>query len=381
MTPADLMAEARQQTGLEDFGPGDFEEGLGVYWESVCSEAKLNDIGAVAVPQLIVSSLANRLRVIDWAARNADVADERIDAPLIVIGMFRAGTTFLSNLLDRDSHNRSLLRWEAGDSVPPPSSATFRSGPRVDAARTSGDLLEQLNPKMAVVHHEEPDGPTECVSVLRQDFKSLLWEAVTNVPAYGEWLRQVDQSSAYHYHRLVLQVLQHGGVRGRWTLKSPHHAIALEALTAVYPDARLVLLHRDPLVLCGSVCSLISTLSGTFSDADHQPYIAEHWTAILELSVDRIESFRAAHPEHPVLDIQYADLVQEPVETVARIYATAGEALHEDARAAMDSYVAADRKKKSGIHRYRLADAGLDEGAVAERFADYLSRYRIPSEH
>jgi len=201
MTPADLMAEARQQTGLEDFGPGDFEEGLGVYWESVCSEAKLNDIGAVAVPQLIVSSLANRLRVIDWAARNADVADERIDAPLIVIGMFRAGTTFLSNLLDRDSHNRSLLRWEAGDSVPPPSSAAFRSGPRVDAARTSGDLLEQLNPKMAVVHHEEPDGPTECVSVLRQDFKSLLWEAVTNVPAYGEWLRQVDQSSAYHYHR------------------------------------------------------------------------------------------------------------------------------------------------------------------------------------
>jgi hypothetical protein len=375
------MAEAREQTGLDDFGPGDFEEGLGVYWESVCSEAKLNDIGAVAVPQLIVSSLANRLRVIDWAARNADVADERINTPLIVIGMFRAGTTFLSNLLDRDPHNRSLLRWEANDSVPPPSPAAFRSGPRIDAARTSGELLEQLNPKMAVVHHEEPDGPTECVSILRQDFKSLLWEAVTNVPAYGEWLRQVDQCSAYHYHRLVLQVLQHGGVRGRWTLKSPHHAIALEALTAVYPDARLVLLHRDPVVLCGSVCSLISTLCGTFSDADHQRYIADHWTAILELSVDRIDSFRASHPDHPVLDIQYADLVREPVETVARIYAAAGQALHEDARAAMDSYVAADRSKKSGIHRYCLADAGLDEGAVTERFADYVSRYRIPSEH
>jgi hypothetical protein len=373
------MAEARRQTGLEDFGPGDFQEGLGVYWESVCSEARLNDVGAAAVPQMIVASLANRLRVIDWASRNADVANERIDTPLIVIGMFRAGTTFLSNLLDRDPHNRPLLRWESADSVPPPSPPDFRSGPRVDAARTSGDLLEQLNPEMAVIHHEDAAGPTECVAVMSQDFKSLSWEAVTNVPAYGEWLRDVDQSSAYRYHRLVLQVLQHGGVRGRWTLKSPHHAIALDALTAAYPDARLVLLHRDPVVLCGSVCSLIRTLSSTFSDADHRRYIAEHWTAMLELSVDRIESFRAAHPELPILDVQYADLVQDPVETVAGIYA--GEGFPEDAREAMHSYVAGHGMNRKGRHRYCLADAGLDEGGVAERFADYVSRYGIPSEH
>jgi hypothetical protein len=234
---------------------------------------------------------------------------------------------------------------------------------------------------MAVIHHEEPDGPTECVAVMSQDFKSLSWEAVTNVPTYGEWLRGVDQSSAYRYHRLVLQVLQHGGVRGRWTLKSPHHAIALDALTAAYPDARLVLLHRDPVVLCGSVYSLIRTLSGTFSDADHRSYIADHWTAMLELSVDRIESFRAAHPELPILDVQYADLVRDPVETVAGIYAAAGEGLREDARAAMHSYVAGHGMNRKGLHRYCLDDAGLNEGRVAERFADYVNRYRIPSEH
>jgi hypothetical protein len=379
--PADLMTEARKHTGLEDFGPGDFAEGLGVYCESVWSEAELNHVGAVAVPQLIVASLANRLRVVDWAARNPDVAAERIDEPLIVIGMFRAGTTFLSNLLDQDGRNRPLLRWEAADSVPPPSPDTFRSGPRVDAARASGDVLEQVNPKMAAIHHEEADGPTECVSVMRQDFKSLLWEAITNVPAYGRWLQEVDQSSAYRYHRLVLQVLQHGGVRGRWTLKSPHHAIALEALTAVYPDAHLVLLHRDPVVLCGSVCSLIHNLSGTFSDSDHDRYIGEHWTAMLELSVDRIAAFRAAHPHHPVLDVQYADLMRDPVDTVAHIYAYAGERLADDARAAMESYVAAIRQARTRVHHYCLADVGLDEGGVAERFSSYVSRYQIPVEH
>ncbi|TML87195.1 MAG: sulfotransferase [Actinobacteria bacterium] len=382
MTRADdLVTEACKETGLDDFGSDDFREGLGVYCESAFSEAELNDVGVMAVQGTIVASLANRLRVVDWAARHPDVHDERIDAPLIVIGMFRAGTTFLSNLLDQDPGNRALLRWEAGDSAPPPTPATFRSGPRVDAVRASAGVLEQLNPKMAAVHHEEADGPTECIAVMSQDFKSLSWEAIANVPTYGRWLRTVDQRSAYEYHRLVLQVLQAGGVRGRWTLKSPHHAIALDALTAVYPDARLVLLHRDPVVLCGSVCSLIHTLSATFSDFDHRRYIADHWTAMLQTSISRIDAFRAAHPEHPVLDVQYDDLLKAPADTVARIYEAFGDRLTDEARAAVDSYVADNRSGRFGEHRYDLAEFGLAEREIAERFASYVERYDIPVAH
>jgi len=378
--PEELLAEACSETGLDDFGRDDFREGLAVYCESVLSEAKLNDIGVIAVRGNIVANLANRLRVVDWVARHPDVADERIDAPLFVIGMFRAGTTFLSSLLDQDRRNRPLLRWEAGDSVPPPTPANARSGPRVDAVRASADMLEQLNPKMAAIHHEEADGPTECIAVMSQDFKSLSWEAISNVPTYGRWLHDVDQRSAYEYHRLVLQVLQYGGVKGRWTLKSPHHAIALEALTAVYPDARLVLLHRDPVVLCASVCSLIDTLSGTFSDADHRRYIAEHWTAMLETSVRRIDAFRDAHPEHPILDVQYDDLTLAPVETVAGIYDAIGDSLAEEARTAIESYVAANGRAKFGVHGYDLAEFGLDAAEVAERFASYVARYDISHE-
>jgi hypothetical protein len=376
--PHDFLAQARSETGLDDFGNDDFLEGLAVYCESAFSEAQLNDVGVLAVQGVIVANLANRLRVVDWVARHPDVVDERVDAPLIVIGMFRAGTTYLSNLLDQDGSNRALLRWEAGDSVPPPTLATFRSGPRVDAARVNADVIEHLNPKMAVIHHEEADGPTECIAVMSQDFKSLSWEAIANVPTYGRWLRDVDQRSAYEYHRLVLQVLQSGGVRGRWTLKSPHHAVALDALTAVYPDARLVLLHRDPVVLCASVCSLIHTLSGTFSDADHRRYIAEHWTAMLEMSIERLDAFRAAHPERPILDVQYDDLLRAPVETVASIYEAVGDALTQEARAAITSYVDGKGKGRLGVHRYDLAEFGLDEAEVAERFASYVARYDIP---
>ncbi len=375
-----LIEEATVQTGLDDFGGEDFREGLEVLATSIDAEARLNDFGAVAVRAQIVGALANRLRIVDYAARNPDVADERIDAPLIVIGMFRAGTTLLSHLFDRDPANRALLSWEVADSVPPPTPADFRHGPRVEAVRTGQEFLSQINPAMDAVHHEQADQATECLAVLGQDFKSLLWEAVTIVPSYSAWLDQADHLSAYFHHRRVLNVLQHGGVRGRWTLKSPHHALALEALVAVYPDAQLVLLHRDPGILCASVCSLIRTLSSTFTDADHAAWIGTRWPGVLEQCVARVAAFRDAHPDLPIIDVQYANLVRDPVATVARIYDAAGRPLDEGAAKAMAAHVAANPKGRFGAHRYDVAEFGLDAGAVRERFADYIARYDVPIE-
>ena len=376
----DVVAEACEKTGYDDYGPDEFHDGLTVLCESINGEASLNELGAVAVREAVVNALANRLRVFDWIRRHPEVAGERIESPIVVIGMFRAGTTFLSQLLDQDPRNRALLRWEASDSAPPPTHANFRSGPRVEAARLSNDMLEDLNPRMKAIHHEDADGPTECIAVMSQDFKSLSWEAITNVPSYSRWLLAADQRSAYQYHRSTLQVLQSGGVRGRWTLKSPHHAIALDALTAVYPDARLVLLHRDPVVLCASVCSLITTLSGTFTDADHTKYVAEHWPAMLEESVKRIDAFRAAQPEHPIIDVQYADLVGDPLRTVEDLYAACGADFDAGARDAISEYVHAHPKGKFGTHGYDLAEFGLDPAGLADRFEEYVDRYDVAVE-
>jgi hypothetical protein len=384
VTPFDpdaLLDAARAATGLDDFGPESFRPGLEALCASLARDAQLNELGTVAIPGMLVGSLSNRLRVFDWIARHPEVREERIDAPIVVIGMFRAGTTLLSRLFDQDVRNRALLMWEAGDSTPPPTPADHRRGPRVDAVHASNAMLAEINPQIEVVHHEQADEATECITVMGQDFKSLTYEAIANVPRYDEWLLAVDQRSAYEYHRAVLQVLQSGGVRGRWTLKSPHHALALEHLIAVYPDARLVLLHRDPVVLTASVCSLISTLSSTFSDADHRDYIAQHWPAMLEESVRRIDAFRDAHPKHPIVDVQYSDLVTDPVATVRAIYAAVGDELDDAAAAAIGAYVEAHPRGQFGAHRYDVGEYGLDRGALAARFAEYTDRYDIAREH
>lgn len=375
-----VVAAARTTTGLDDLGPGDPLEGLRVLADSADRQAHLNAIGEAAFPGMLSAALENRLRVVDWLAHHPEVADERIEAPLVVIGMFRAGTTLCSRLLDQDPANRALLGWEARDSTPPPTPGAHRAGPRVDAAHAGNSVLSQLNPKIDAAHHEAADEATECIAVMAQDFKSLSWEAVANLPDYDAWLMAVDQRSAYEYHRSVLQILQSGGVRGRWTLKSPHHAIALEPLTAVYPDAHLVLLHRDPVVLCASVCSLVETITSTFSDADHRAYLGRHWSGVLLECVARIDAFRAARPDVAVVDVQYADLVADPVGTVAGIYAACGDDLSGPAADAMTTYVASNPKNRFGVHRYDLEPYGLDPDEIRERFAGYVERYAVVPE-
>ena len=157
-----IISAAVELAGSDDFGQHDFVEGLSVLCAAAGGEAQLNDIGHFALQQNMIGGLANRLKIHDWVRQHPGIRQERIEAPLIVVGLFRAGTTFLSQLLDQDPANRALLRWEAADSVPPPTAATYRSGPRVDAANTAIELLESLNPRMKIVHHEDAEGPTEC---------------------------------------------------------------------------------------------------------------------------------------------------------------------------------------------------------------------------
>jgi hypothetical protein len=241
-------------------------------------------------------------------------------------------------------------------------------------------MLDELNPDLKAIHHEEPDGPTECITVLGQDFKALMWESIANVPEYGRWLMGTDQRSAYEYHRRCLQVLQSGGVTGRWSLKSPHHAIALDALTAVYPDARLVYLHRDPVAVATSACSLIRCLSGTFTDADHTAYIARRWTDVLVESVTRVDSFRDERADFPILDVHYPDLIAEPTAALERIYDFAGLPFTPDTEKAVADYLASHPRGQFGVHRYSTAGAGLDEGELRERFAAYTDRYGVRPE-
>jgi hypothetical protein len=369
-----VLEEVANEAGLDDYGDPSFREGLDILVESCSREAQLNDIGRATLDGQVRGSLRNRLRVIDWHNQYAELAFERIVEPVFVVGASRTGTTALSGLLAADPANRSLLGFEVQDSVPPPQADGYWDDPRFVAARQAPDMLAMLNPGFRAIHYDPPDGPMECVTVLAQHFLSAQLVTVFNIPMYHRWMLDADEVAAYQYHQLVLQLLQ-SGKPGRWHLKSPHHAVAMDALTTVYPDAKLVVTHRDPVKTLASTCSLVVSLTGTFTDADFRTYIAEIWTDTVDAMVNRTLDFRDAHPEVQYVDVLYDDFIADPVAAVARLYDELDRELTPEAEKAMREIAAREPQHKFGRHTYSLADIGLRREDVEDRFARYFERF------
>jgi hypothetical protein len=375
----DLVARACEETGLSDFGPFAWRDGLEALFESAASEADLNEVGLGVFASWVHRRLVNRLRVFDWVARHPELREERVERPLFVLGMLRTGTTHLSELLARDPRSRPLMKWEGLSSVPPPERATFATDPRIE--RTVGEVEFQYRivPRLRAVHYEPGDGPTECVALLTQSFRAQDFFGLFRVPRYVAWYRGCDFRPAYDYHLLCLQLLQ-SRAPGRWSLKAPGHMHALDALLAVYPDAQLIVTHRDPLEVVPSAASLSVTsrpdsLTRARDREGVRRYYGRLWLEELGLMTDRLLAFRERQPGAAVHDVAYRDLVCDPLGVVRAAYARFGETLSGEAEAAMAAHLAASPKGRHGRHDYDLADFGLAPEEVRERFQRYTERF------
>jgi hypothetical protein len=370
-----LVEGARAARRLDDLGAPTWREGLERLVDSLRSDARLNATGELIMGAQITRSLTNRLDVEHWHQTHPALAHRAVERPLFIVGLPRTGTTLLSYLLDADPANRSLLRGEAFASVPPLTAATLRTDPRIAQADEEQEALYQAAPEFKAIHHETGAGPTECITLLGQDFRSVHWETMANIPTYGTWALSCDMRPAYRWHERVLQVLQ-SEAPGRWCLKSPLHNLALDALVSVYPDARFVVTHRDPATVVASLCRLVSVLSGLGTDHDFDAYIGQRWLELLGRSVDDAMAFRRRQGDDRFLDLPYALLTDEPLAAVASIYTWMGWPFDVTAEEAMRAYIDANPKGRHGTHRYALDDFALSPRQVDDRFTAYRDRFR-----
>lgn len=379
-----LVARACEETGLDDFGPFVWRDGLEALFDAAAREADLNEVGLGVFASWVHRRLVNRLQVIDWVNRHPELRDTRVERPLFVLGMLRTGTTLLCELLARDPANRPLMKWEGLACVPPPERAHFADDPRIARAVGEVEFQYRIVPRLRAVHYEPGDGPTECVALLTQSFRAQDFFGLLRVPGFVDWYRRCNFAPGYAYHQLCLQLLQ-SRAPGRWSLKAPGHMHALDALIAVYPDARLIVTHRDPLHVVPSSASLSVTsrpdsLTRARDRAGLHRYFGRLWLEELGLMTDRMMDFRARRPDVRFHDLQYHDFVRDPIGEIRRAYAAFGETLCEPAERAMRAKLAASPQGRHGRHRYALAEFGLGAGEVRERFASYVARYDVPVE-
>jgi hypothetical protein len=263
---AALLTQAAAETGLRDFGDGQFRGALDAFARLLNSAGRLNSAGQLGADDKraafgqMVGVLGWRLRLVEDRKRYPGITDERIEAPLIVVGFPRSGTTLLHALLAQAPGNRAPLYWEIARPSPPPSLAP-PGDPRIAAG--TRDIERWLADYAGfIAQHPYFDAggetPMECESLLVYDLRSAYPTLFGKVPYGQPWTAEGTDEQHYATHRQLLQHLQFGAPRRRWVLKGVEHQFRLSALLAAYPDAKLVWPHRDPLEVFGSLLAVIS---------------------------------------------------------------------------------------------------------------------------
>jgi hypothetical protein len=374
-----LLRAARRATGLTDFGPGAFRRGLHRLLESLECDAALTPIGRLFARGQIVGLLATRLRLLEHRKRNPELANERVERPLFVLGLPRTGTTILYGLLAQDPAHRSPLAWEVAFPCPPPRGQTYREDPRIEQMDRQLDQLRRLAPGFDAIHPMAARLPQECVAITALDFHSIQFSTTFRLPSYEKWLFAQDLRPAYAFHREFLQHLQSNYAKERWVLKSPGHLATIEALLDVYPDAMIVQTHRNPLDVLASVSSLHCVLRSAASDAVDPFEVGreqiELWSRTLRRGLSQRE--RVTDRETRFFDVRFPDLLADPLECVRRIYAHFDLELAREAQQRMLRFLEANARDKHGTHRYAPETFGIDRVRDARHFEEYTRRFQL----
>jgi Sulfotransferase family len=370
----DLIETAKRRCGLDDFGGGDFFEGLSQLLASCQRESRLNLVGRIVLRADLIRTLCSRLFMQRDRKVYPSIVRQEIREPLFIVGLPRSGTTLLHTLLALDPEHRVPLTWEVMTPSPPTGDNEKR---RIQRAISSCNCFNWLAPTFHHVHPVGAELPQECVSLTAPTFMSDQFDAMYYVPSYRAWFFRQDLRPAYEYHRRFLQHLQVRQTASRWVLKAPTHMFALPSLLAVYPDALFVQTHRAPLDAMASVSSLITILRRVFSDAVDPHTVCreaiDYWSRTLEKFLQ--ERDRLA--EHRICDVDYAGIRRDPLAVVKSIYTHFGWSLSRKVEQRMRHALASQPEERYKLHRYDLSQFGVQEAESAARFAAYCDRFGL----
>jgi len=376
-----LRARAQAITGLSDFGDRWFERPLTVLAGALQDEAGLNALGRLAAYGQLIKLLRDRLWTQHWLSAFPEILDQPLRPPVVVVGPMRSGTTRLHRLLAADRRFAHVRFFETVSPVPPPGFAAGRPDPRLAEARRILRAVRAANPVTASIHPSEPLAPEEELGLLVASAWGMKHDAQWDVPSYSRWCSREDPLPAYRHLATLLRLV--GWLRGedgtrRWVLKSPQHMLDLPALLGVFPQARLIFIHRDPARVVGSACSLSWNQMIIHSDAVDPYAVGRKWLRNTSQQVERMQRARPQIPPGHAIDVRYADMEDDWSAVMHRIYDFLGDDIA-PALPAMNAYIAdAEALGHGRSHRYDLTGFGLDHRQVREQFAPYIDAYRIP---
>jgi len=373
MNPAasKLIEQAKQETGLDNFGDPLCFEGLDVYAETI-ERNVADEQGKQRLLRIQYKKLLSRLKIFAAFERHPEILREEIKVPLFVTGLPRSGTSALLNLMASDPNNRPLTQWELRHPEPYEGLPAGEADPRYLALVEKMKTLQ--NSEFRKIHYADADTPEECVMMHQLSFDGVQTGFEIVMEPYASWFLQRDLHWMYNEYRDFLKILQWQRPGVRWVLKAPAHMWAIDAIVDLFPDAAFAWGHRDPVGVTASVSSMNRTVMGLYmGDTSHldNPAIAHRLMNFYATSLERGLASRAQQPSEKFVDYNHKEFIATPVAVVQRIFSAFHFPLPDASLQALKTHIEQHPQHKHGKHDYKLEDFGLTAQDIQQRFKFY----------
>lgn len=316
---------------------------------------------------------------------------QQVRRPVFIVGHARSGTTLAHRLLAADGETFSyFLYWEM----------FFPSLLQKKCIRWLGMLDEKflgraLN-KRLVAWDDKTFGPfrqmhdmslwnsEEDQFVMRGAFVTQQWSLdipmmdVIDIFHIDEMPEKKRRRWMHHYRECVKRQLVLNGGDKIHLSKNPLMSGWVQALIETFPDARIVVMMRDPVQCIPSVLKLVElTWRG-------RGWRRDDYARSLQVLTDiSFESFRhpaqvlSRHPATPQIVVDYRELTTRPRDTVHKIY----HALDMPLSAGFDRYLSEEegraKSHKTDFH-YSIDDYDLSRERIEAELSDFYTRYDWP---
>lgn len=375
-----IIAEAESRVGVSDSDPA-VRGNLARLITALGQTGGLSEAGVAMTCRMFLDEQVNRLEGIRWLQDRPEIAAEPITASVFLMGLPRSGTTYFQYLFDRDPRFRLIRTWQSTMPNPPP--GLF---PETVATRRAAWVESRKNHPtfegFEALHLYDQDGSEECHAFLQQSYGAAGLNNLFRVPDYFDYLiDEADLAATYRLHKRQLQLLQHGLEPKPWALKYPNHVIAMDAILEVYPDARFVMTHRDPVQVVASIAKMTFNLRGLRAERPVDPAeVGRDMRHFIQRHIDRIMAFDAGPHGHRVVHVDYYALVADPVGEMRKIHSGLGIETPDEVAGAVGEWHRNNPKNARGKNEYTLEQWELNDAEIAGQFGAYMARFAIPRE-
>lgn len=367
----ELLAKSREIAGV-NIVDDEIVEPLTIIHRALSEEAHLDQEGLRTYEAKLLRLLSNRLRMKRDFLRHPEIRDQPIHGPLVIMGVARSGTTKLQKVLAASGDFNWLAFWQNFNWASVSGQPNESTDTRIAEADAFCRWYDARSPETKLGHHFQALEPEEEGVLSEGCFVSPSFIGYAELPSYMQWLGDQPRNLWFEFLRDALKYLQWQGLASPnkpWLLKSPNYnGLELDILK-VFPNTRFVVANRSPLATLPSMCKLVHCFRKAYGEsAPDNVFIAARNFRTMQAHLAN----RRLHPDLPLLDLRFEDIVGSLATVIERIYTHAGLTLTDTARANMLRWNTENSMHKLGEFKYSLEDAGLEETVIRERMADYF---------